>query len=62
MKNIMGGNLFMGKFIFGFIVGVVAAVLVLSVIYNDVAAGMESGTMFPQAWEVVRTWWTNLWH
>ena len=51
----------MGKFIFGFIVGAVAAVLVLSVIYNDVAAGMESGTMFPQAWEVVRTWWTNLW-
>ena len=52
----------MGKFIFGFIAGVVVAVLVLSVIYNDVAAGVESGTMFPQAWEVVRAWWLSLQH
>lgn len=50
----------MTKFFIGVLVGIIIAVLVLSAIYGEVAAGLESGALFPNAWEVVKAWVATL--
>lgn len=50
----------MTKFCIGVLVGIVIAVLVLSAIYNEVAVGLEDGSLFPNAWAVIEAWVATL--
>lgn len=50
----------MTKFFIGVLVGIILTVIVLSAIYGEVAAGLESGALFPNAWEVIKAWVATL--